>query len=271
MKLQAKKLSVGYGSKRVSQDLSLEVEAGQVVVLLGPNGCGKTTLLKTLLGLLKPLSGQVWLDGKDVAAMTAHERARYMAYVPQSMTMTFGFDVRQTVAMGRVAHRPWWQAPGAGDTQVVEACLERFRLQNLANQAVHRISGGQRQLTLLARAMAQEAHFVFLDEPTASLDFGNQGRVLAEMQRMAQKGLGVLFTTHDPNHAIRYANHAVLMSAQGLLTQGPAPEVIAVDTLSNLYGCEIQSSPSGVDRHPIFLTIEGASNEADLSRNRNTF
>ena len=254
MKLQAKTLSVGYGSKMVSRDLSLEVEAGQVVVLLGPNGCGKTTLLKTLLGLLKPLSGHVWLDGQDVKTMTVHERARYMAYVPQSMAMTFGFDVRQTVTMGRVAHRPWWQAPGPNDMQVVEACIERFRLQNLANQAVHRISGGQRQLTLLARAMAQEARLVFLDEPTASLDFGNQGRVLAEMRRMAQKGLGVLFTTHDPNHAIRYADHAVLMSEHGLLTQGPASEVIGADTLSTLYGCEIHASPSDMDGHPVFLT-----------------
>jgi iron complex transport system ATP-binding protein len=251
--LLAKSLSVGYGSKVVSRDLNFEIKAGQVVVLLGPNGCGKTTLLKTLLGLLKPLSGQVWLDDQDVRAMSVHDRARYMAYVPQSMAMTFGFNVRQTVTMGRVVHRPWWQAPGPVDMQVVDACLERFRLQSLANQAVHLISGGQRQLTLLARALAQEARFVFFDEPTASLDFGNQGRVLTEMQRMAQKGLGVLFTTHDPNHAIRYANYAVLMSDQGLLTQGPVSEVIEAETLSLLYGCEINASASGFDGHPVFL------------------
>lgn len=252
MNLQANRLSVGYGSKIVSHDLSLAVEAGQVVVLLGPNGCGKTTLLKTLLGLLKPLSGKVMLDDRDVREMSVQERARHMAYVPQSMAMTFGFDVRQTVTMGRVAHRPWWQAPGTNDAQVVDACLARFRLQNLADQAVHRISGGQRQLTLLARAMAQESNFVFLDEPTASLDFGNQGRVLGEMQRMAQKGMGVLFTTHDPNHAVRYADHAVLMSEQGILTQGPAGEVIGANTLSKLYGCEIDASNS-LGGHPVFI------------------
>ena len=108
-------------------------------------------------------------------------------------------------------------------------------------------------MTLLARAMAQEANFVFLDEPTASLDFGNQGHVLGEMQRMAQKGLGVLFTTHDPNHAVRYADHAVLMSEQGILTQGPAGEVIGANTLSQLYGCEIDASNS-LGGYPVFIT-----------------
>lgn len=236
MSLEAHALSIGYGCLAVGTGLVFRVVPGEVVALLGPNGCGKTTLLKTLLGLLSPLAGEVRLDGVALAELGVAERARRMAYVPQSSTTTFGFTVREVVLLGRTAHGRVWSPPSRHDREVAEVCLSRMGVAALAERPLHRISGGERQLAMVARALAQQPSLVLLDEPTASLDFGNQGKVLREMRRLAEEGLGVVFTTHDPNHALRYADRAVLMKAGGIVGDGPAPEVLTAEALGRMYG-----------------------------------
>jgi iron complex transport system ATP-binding protein len=209
-------------------------------VLLGPNGAGKTTLFRTLLGLHGALGGAVLLDDRPIAAMRPAEIARHMAYVPQAHATEFSFTALDVVLMGRTARLSAFASPGAADELVAREKLAALGIAELADHDYTRISGGQRQLTLIARALAQEAPILVMDEPTASLDFGNQGRVLKEIRALAASGHGVLFTTHDPNHAIRAADRACLLRQGAVIGEGAAKDVLTLDNLSALYGANIQ-------------------------------
>ncbi|MCA1454640.1 ABC transporter ATP-binding protein [Bradyrhizobium sp. BRP22] len=241
MILSAHNLTIGYRDLVVGSHLDVSLKTGEALALLGPNGGGKTTLLKTLLGLLRPLSGEVRLGDRPLTSYTARDRARRIAYVPQSHAATFGFTVETVVLMGRTAHGTLFTRPSAADRAVARRMLERFGIVHLANRPYTMISGGERQLTLLARALAQEPQFVVLDEPTASLDFGNQGRVMREIGALVASGHGVLFTTHDPNHAMRAANRAFLLRRGGCVAEGDVRAVLERAQLEELYGAKIVS------------------------------
>ncbi len=177
---------------------------GEAVALLGPNGGGKTTLLKTLLGLLLAVSGEALLDGEPLLVLPVAERARRLAYVPQAHAGAFAFTALEMVTMGRTARGGLLGRPGPRDLAVARAMLDQMGVGHLGDRPYTMVSGGERQLMFVARALAQEPRYVVLDEPTASLDFGNQGLVMRRIRELAATGLGVLFTTHDPNQALRH-------------------------------------------------------------------
>jgi iron complex transport system ATP-binding protein len=233
-------LSIGYKDRLVGQNLDVALTKGEVLALLGPNGGGKTTLLKTLIGLLAPKSGEVSIDDRPLAALASAERARLVAYVPQSHMATFAFSVETIVLMGRTAHGNLFSRPSANDRAVAARSLERFGISHLAERPYTMISGGERQLALLARALAQEPQFIVLDEPTASLDFGNQGKVMREIRALAASGHGVLFTTHDPNHALRAADRAYLLRAGERVAEGRVGEVLNRAQLEALYQAPVE-------------------------------
>lgn len=239
MKLEAQKLDFGYRGHPVGRDVSLSLAAGEVMCLLGPNGSGKTTLFKTLLGLLPAQGGQVLIDGIALGARKRDEVARMVSYVPQAHAAFFPFTVREVVLMGRTAHLGIFSSPSRHDHDVAVAALERLGLAHLAGVVYTRISGGERQLALVARALAQEAGIVVMDEPTANLDFGNQVRVMEHVQDLARSGIGVLLSTHDPDQAFVCADR-VAMLHQGRLERFGAPsEVITSDSLRQIYGVEV--------------------------------
>ena len=240
MTLAGRDLAIGYGDRVVGRRLDVSLALGEVLALLGPNGSGKTTLLKTLLGILPPLAGAALIDGKPIASYAAAERARRIAYVPQSHVPTFGFTVETVVLMGRTAHGNLFSAPSATDRLVAGRALERFGITALKERPYTMISGGERQLVRLARARAQEPQFIVLDEPTASLDFGNQGRVLSEIRTLAAAGHGILFTTHDPNHALRAADRAYLIRDGQRIADGRVRDVLTRARLQSLYGAPIE-------------------------------
>ncbi|HEY0302368.1 MAG TPA: ABC transporter ATP-binding protein, partial [Rhizomicrobium sp.] len=175
MRLEGRALAIGYPGHVVGRSLDVALDTGEVLALLGPNGGGKTTLLKTLLGLLTPIAGAVRLDDKALGDYSIQQRARLIAYVPQVHVGTFAFTVETVVLMGRTAHGDLFSRPSAHDHDVAARALSRFGIAHLSPRPYTQISGGERQLVLLARALAQEPQFIVLDEPTASLDFGNQG------------------------------------------------------------------------------------------------
>jgi iron complex transport system ATP-binding protein len=238
--LEGRALTIGYPDRVVGSGLDVSLANGEVLALLGPNGSGKTTLLKTLLGLIAPRAGEVRLGEHALATYSLRERARLIAYVPQAHVATFAFTVEAVVLMGRTAHGNVFSRPSTADRAAAMRVLERFGIAALAARPYTMISGGERQLVLLARALAQEPQFVVLDEPTASLDFGNQGKVMREIRALAAAGHGVLFTTHDPNHALRAADRAYLLREGERIADGAVGEVLTRGRLEALYGSPVE-------------------------------
>ena len=240
MILSGHALTIGYSDRVVGRDLDVTLNTGEVLALLGPNGGGKTTLLKTLLGLLAPRGGEVRLGDRRLSGYSNRERARLLAYVPQFHAVTFAFTVETVVLMGRAAHSNLFSRPSATDREVAGQMLERFGIAHLKDRPYTMISGGERQLVLLARALAQEPQFIVLDEPTASLDFGNQGKVMREIRALGSSGHGVLFTTHDPNHAMRAADRAYLLRGGERIGEGATGEVLGRAQLEALYQTPVE-------------------------------
>lgn len=239
MMLAAKNLAFGYGRRRIGSGVTLELNAGEVLCLLGPNGSGKTTLFKTLLGLLPPQEGSVLIDNREVRLLARDAIARQISYVPQAHSAFFPYTVREVVLMGRTAHFGMFATPSARDHAAAFAAIQRMGIAHLSDAIYTQISGGERQLALIARALAQEAHMVVMDEPTANLDFGNQVRVLERIRALAGEGIGVLLSTHDPDHVFLCADR-VAMLHQGRLVACGAPEaVMTAAQLQQLYGVAV--------------------------------
>jgi iron complex transport system ATP-binding protein len=253
MTIEARALAVGFGAYTVASALDVSLAPGDVTCLLGPNGSGKTTLLRTLLGVLPRLGGTLRLDGRDIDAWSARERARRVAYVPQAPSSAFDFSVLEMVQMGRTPTRTLFASPAARDRDAALACLERLGIAHLASRPITRLSGGERQLAYIARALATEATHVLMDEPTANLDFANQALILDEIARLAAAGTAVLFTTHHPDHALRIARTALLLRRGTLLAAGACAAIVNSENLSALYGrrvevAELPSATGTVDR-----------------------
>jgi len=250
-------------------DLSLEVPEGAVTAILGPNGSGKTTLLRLLLGVLRPRSGEIRIDGRPLwprpaaragqghggqagkAPYSRTERARLVGLVPQEEYIPFDFSVLEYVLMGRAPYLGPLDMPGQNDYRAAAEALRRVGLAELQDRALPTLSGGERQLAAVARALAQQTRILLLDEPAAHLDLGNQGRLLAIMRGLAAGGATLVLTTHDPNLAAAVAGHAVLMRAGQVLATGPTADVLTAELLSDTYGTPV--SVHQVDGRQIIL------------------
>ncbi|MGH6816437.1 MAG: ABC transporter ATP-binding protein [Hyphomicrobiaceae bacterium] len=239
MRLEAQALAFGYPERPVGRNVTLAVEPGEILCLLGPNGCGKTTLFKTVLGLLRPQGGTVRLDGADLTGLKRPEIARRIAYVPQAQGTAFPYTVLDVVLMGRVAHRGLFAGPTKQDRNIARQALSELGIDDLASREVTRLSGGQRQLVVVARAIAQAAPLIVMDEPTASLDFGNQVVVLSEVKRLAGRGTGIVLSTHDPDHAFAVATRVILMRDGETIAEGPPDRVLTADRLKTVYGVDV--------------------------------
>lgn len=238
--VEARDLVIGHAGTALGSAVNLSVHAGEVLCLLGPNGSGKTTLFRTLLGLLPPIHGAVLLNGAPLQGHDRATRARHLGYVPQAAPLPFAWRVRELVAMGRAAHLGLLAAPGRADEAIADACLRELDLQGLADRTVTTLSGGERQLVLIARALAQQAQLLVMDEPTASLDFGNQLRILDTVRGLAARGISVLLSTHQPQHALQVADRIALMAEGSLQALGPAKEIATPHRLGALYGVDAQ-------------------------------
>ncbi len=242
--LETRALAIGYAGRSLGSGLQLQLQAGEVVALLGANGSGKTTLLKTLLGLLPALAGEVLLCGRPLAALAARERAQLLAYVPQAAGQGFAFSVLDMVLMGCAAHLDMLAGPGRNERKVALQILQQLGIAALAQQSWLQLSGGQQQLVLLARALMQQPKVLLLDEPTASLDFANQILVLEQLAGLREQGLAVLFTTHQPEHAQQLADRLALLRA-GQLQLLDSPGQLDVARLAWLYDLQ----PEQIRRH----------------------
>ncbi|MGV8838872.1 MAG: ABC transporter ATP-binding protein [Bauldia sp.] len=237
--LAAEKLAIGHGRTVIAAGIDVAVARGEVLCLIGPNGSGKTTLFRTLLGLLPALSGTVTLEGRPLGAFGRAGLARRVAHVPQAETSAFAYTVLDLVLMGRTVHLGLFATPRPADMDAALAALETLGIADLAGRDAALISGGQRQLMLIARALAQDAGILVLDEPTASLDLGNRVRVLAEIRRLADRGIAVILSTHEPEQALAIADTAAILAGGRLAACGRAAEIVTTEALTAAYGTPV--------------------------------
>ncbi|OYQ80587.1 iron ABC transporter ATP-binding protein [Ignatzschineria sp. F8392] len=228
-------ISINYGKRTIIKDLNTAIEEKEIIALLGANGCGKTTLLKSILGLVKPRSGTITIEGKPQSQLKQEEIAKIIGYVPQAQNSHFAFTVEEVVLMGRTAHLHWAATPKEKDRKIAHTALERLGVAHLLKSSITTLSGGERQLVLIARAIAQQPRCLIMDEPTASLDYGNQLRVLEQIKRLKASGITIIMTTHQPEHALSIADRLLLLHQGDLIADGAPETTLTTTNLAQIY------------------------------------
>jgi iron complex transport system ATP-binding protein len=249
MKFEVRHADCGYGSVCILRDISLGIESGNILCLLGPNGVGKTTLFKSMLGFLKLKAGNVLIDGEDISTWSIKKTAKTIGYVPQVHTPPFPFTVLDVVAMGRVAHMGLFGTPSATDMSEAESALDRLGILGFKDKIYTEISGGERQMVLIARALAQHPKILVMDEPTSNLDFGNQIRVLTQIKALADDGIAIVMTSHFPDHAFLCSTDVGLLKRDSSLIVGQAEDVVTEENLRAAYGVDVRIIRQQIGSH----------------------
>lgn len=230
-------LSFSFPAKPVLQNINFTLQKGEVVSLLGPNGCGKSTLIRLMLGLMRG-SGDIWLYNRPIERYSHREIASHIAYIPQYHTVPFNYSVLEMVMMGRVSKLPFFASPSAKDRTIACDSLERIGIADLRHRPFGQLSGGQKQMVLLARALAQEVDTFIMDEPVTGLDYGNQMRLLGLIRDLSSQGYTFLKTTHYPDHALLVSNRVIVMNDGQITADGLPGDVITSEMIRELYGID---------------------------------
>lgn len=237
--LEVRNLSFSYGKHQVLNDISFTLDQGEMIAVLGANGAGKSTMFRCLLGLFRNYSGKVLLDGKSVLEMNRRELAKNAAYIPQAEAPVFNYTVMDTVLMGTTGTLSPVSSPGEEQIEITQCALRALGIDTLAERGIQEISGGERQLAFLARALAQQSGLFVMDEPTANLDYGNQQLVLRHVRKLTEDGYTVLMSTHNPEHALQYATKVMILKNRELFAYGDASEVLTEETIWEVYGMRV--------------------------------
>jgi iron complex transport system ATP-binding protein len=227
------------GITKQFEDISLSLRRGEVLSLLGRNGTGKSTLIKCILNILRLRGGKVEIDGRRVADMRPEEIARQVGYVPQAHRAVFPFSALDFVLMGRTPHISTFAVPKEEDYKKAEEAFERIGITHLREKSISEMSGGESQMVMIARALAQEPSLLILDEPTSHLDVGNQMKTIATIDQLAADGIAILMCTHFPDHALLVSHSAAILENGRLIAQGRAEDVITKENLREAYGVDV--------------------------------
>ena len=248
-----------YNASRIGgfKEVSFSIKPGQVLCILGPNGCGKTTLLKCLAGIFKLHKGRIWLDDTEVNRLHYSSLARTIGYVPQIHQPAFPFSVLDAVLVGRAPHLGFLESPKKKDYEIAETAIEALGITHLMHRPYTEISGGERQLVVFARVMTQQPSLLLLDEPTSHLDFGNQIRVLRLVEELASTGLPVIMTSHFPDHAFLIGSKVAVMQNGQFLAFGPPEEVVTDQNLEAIYKSKVKVTEiSGHDGYRVCIPVK---------------
>jgi len=240
--IKLENISFTYSSENnhVLRTLSLEVRHGDITAILGPNGIGKTTLLHLILGWIKADSGSIYLEGKKQQRYSRREMGRLIGLVPQDEHITFEYSLLEYVLLGRAPHLHSLESPGEKDYKAAMVALEKVGLENLADRPVTHLSGGEKQLVLVARSLAQEPRILLLDEPMSNLDLANKIRLIEVLRSLKKEGVTILFTSHEPEVAASISNYLVLMGHDNAIEHGTTETVLSSESLSRIYGITVK-------------------------------
>jgi iron complex transport system ATP-binding protein len=255
--LTVEQLDAGYGDTLALQEISLEISSGDFLGVLGPNGCGKTTLLRVVRGTLRPQRGHVKLDERDLSTIDSRSLARTMAYLPQDMTIDLDFTIRELTLIGRSPHLTRFACESDADRRVAERSMELTDVLHLADRPVTALSGGERQRALIAMCLAQEPRILLLDEPTNHLDIAHQLSILDLIARINRDGLAVIAVFHDLNLAAEYCSRLILMENGRVAAAGTPAEVITENAIRRVYGVEVTVEANRVSQRPHVVLTAG--------------
>lgn len=242
MILEVKNISFSYHrNKPIFNSISFNLNRGEILSILGPNGSGKSTLLNCIANIYKPKTGEIELNGRLISKMNLRDIAQIIGYVPQIHIPTYAYTVREFTVMGRTPYIGAFKTPSKTDYKIADEALERIGVSHLKYKTYTEISGGERQLVLIARVITQQPKIILFDEPTAHLDYGNQHRIVRLIQRLSIEGYMIIMTTHNPEHAIILDGKVAILSRKGVLSIGKTAEIVNANTLSNLYGLSIKT------------------------------
>lgn len=231
--------SFGYPGKSILENLTFDIPEKGLTALLGRNGAGKTTLFRCILGLLTGYSGQILINGKEQKAYSVRELSRKIAYIPQFSSPVFGYSVLDTVLMGTTNQLNAFHSPGEKEKKQAMAALDKLGITSLYREDFTHLSGGEKQMVLIARALAQNAPILLMDEPCSALDFGNQEKIMQIARELGGNGYTVLMTTHQPQHALSYAEHVLVIGNKKLLCQGKANDILTEKLMEEIYGVPV--------------------------------
>ncbi len=236
--ISIKNISFGYTDNVILKDINFEAERGEITSILGPNGSGKTTLIRLMLGFLNPVEGSIQIDGTDINDIGFKELARKIAYVPQIHKTVFPYTVTDVVLMGRIPYKSFFFKYSKDDLRIAREAMERLMILHLAEKPYTDISGGERQLTIIARALAQGATTFIMDEPAGGLDYGNQIRLLEEIVKLSKEGYSFIKSTHSPEHALWISDRVIMIKDGGIFADGKPQDIISNENLYTLYGAK---------------------------------
>lgn len=242
--IEAENLSFSYRQGKhiypVLKNLSFRLESGEMLCLLGPNGVGKSTLFQCILGIHRQYTGRILVNGIDIKTLSSAQLAKEIAYIPQSHSPAFHYRVLDVVLMGTASQFSLFSSPGKKARELAFSALEMLGIEDFADRNYTSISGGERQLVLIARAIAQQSRIIIMDEPTSNLDYGNIMRVLTQIKKLTQNGYTIMQSTHNPDHAFLFADTVMAIYEGKIAAKGTPKEVINSNMIHNLYNVNVQ-------------------------------
>lgn len=240
MTIDFNNVSVGYENTVVLEEINLTLKSGHFYCILGSNGIGKTTLFKTILGFIPVLSGQLMINGKQITHIPPKELSEYLAYVPQAKDNSYDMSVREVVVMGRARFIKKFSQPSQNDYSIADQVLHQLKIEKLTHKKYTELSGGEQQIVLIARALVQESRFIIMDEPASNLDFENQKKVLECLKELSGHGIGVVLSSHAPDHAIYCNTEVVIIDKQKQIYTGSIDDTLTDGILRRVYGVDVQ-------------------------------
>ncbi|AFA46906.1 ABC transporter ATP-binding protein [Acetobacterium woodii] len=261
MSLKIENMSYAYGDHKVLDKINFEIPSGALTCILGANGIGKSTLFRCILRLNDDYTGHCYLNGLDAKLLSIQELAKQIAYIPQSHAPAFNYKVIEIVLMSTTAQMGNFKGPGDKEKKVAMEALERVGMAAFAEQGYTQISGGERQLVLIARALAQQTKIIIMDEPTSNLDYGNQIRILSKVKQLTREGYTIIQSTHHPDQAFMYADEVIVLEKGNLIHHGTPKEIISEPMIQKIYHINVEINSLYDDLVRVTIPIDEITNQ----------